>query len=167
MTTTSIRVPTGDDVDRIKQIAVDADMFDADDVGFFDGMLSGFFDGSHDEHRWLVAQDERGVVLGAAHYAPEPFADRLWNLYFLAVAPESQDLGIGGSLLRHVEAELRERGTDVARVLVIETSSTDQYARTRSFYGRHGYAEEARIRQFYGPADDKVVFWKSLSVATA
>lgn len=29
-------------------------------------------------------------------------------------------------------------------------------------YEDQGYDEEARIRQFYGPEDDKVVFWKSL-----
>ena len=66
-------------------------------------------------------------------------------------------------LIEHVERELRGRGDDVARVLIVETSSTDQYVLTRAFYRNHGYDEEARIRQFYGPEDDKVVFWKSLS----
>jgi hypothetical protein len=28
----------------------------------------------------------------------------------------------------------------------------------------HGYVGEARIRRFYGPEDDKVVFWKHLTV---
>jgi len=32
-----------------------------------------------------------------------------------------------------------------------------------AFYRDHHYDEEARIRQFYGPADDKVVFWKLLA----
>jgi len=60
------------------------------------------------------------------------------------------------------EEQLRRSGEDVARVLIVEASSTDQYARTRTFYRKLGYHEEARIRQFYGPSDDKVVFWKSL-----
>ena len=37
-----------------------------------------------------------------------------------------------------------------------------QYARTRHFYSTIGYVEEARVREFYGPGDDKVIFWKSL-----
>jgi len=50
-------------------------------------------------------------------------------------------------------------------VLIVETSSTDQYARTRAFYRQHHYDEEARIRDFYGPEDHKIVFWKSLEAA--
>jgi hypothetical protein len=49
-------------------------------------------------------------------------------------------------------------------VLIVETSSTDQYARTRDFYRQHDYDEEATIREFYGPDDHKVVFWKSLVI---
>ncbi|MCR9163896.1 MAG: hypothetical protein ACE37F_22405 [Nannocystaceae bacterium] len=47
----------------------------------------------------------------------------------------------------------------LARTLIVETSSTEQYASTRAFYASRGFAEEARIRQFYGPTDDKVVAW--------
>jgi ribosomal protein S18 acetylase RimI-like enzyme len=157
------RIPTTSDVERIKQIAVDANMFSVEEVGFFDELLSGYLDGSLVDHFWLVVDDPQGQVAAAAYYAPEPFADRMWNLYFIAAAPESQGQGFGGLLIEEVERDLQNRGDDVARVLIVETSSTDQYARTRTFYRNRGYGEEARIRQFYGPADDKVVFWKSLS----
>lgn len=161
-----IRTPSTSDVERIKQIAVAADMFSVDEVGLFDEMLAGFFDGSLADHRWLVVEDASQAVVAAAHYAPEPFADRMWNLYFIAVAPQEQGHGLGGSLIKQVEDELKSRGDDVARVLIVETSSTDQYAQTRTFYRNHGYREEARIRQFYGADDDKIVFWKSLSEST-
>jgi len=162
MTTPAIRTPTSLDVERIKQLAIATEMFGLDEVGFFDELLAGFFDRSSADHRWLVAEDAEGCVVAAAHYAAEPFADRMWNLYFLAVAPDRHGRGLGGSLIEHVEHELRSSGEGVARVLIVETSSTDQYARTRAFYRHHGFDEEARIRQFYGPDDDKVVFWKSL-----
>lgn len=96
----------------------------------------------------------------AAYCAREPHGDRLWNPLFLSVAPERQ--GLGTRLIENVEDQLRSLGRDVARVLLIETSSTEAYARTRSFYRSLGYDDEARIRQFYGPDDDKIVFWKSL-----
>ncbi|MCW1957936.1 MAG: GNAT family N-acetyltransferase [Mycobacterium sp.] len=158
----SIRIPTGSDVERIKQIAVAAGMFSPEEAGFIDDMLAGFFDGSLAGHRWVVVDDTSGRASAAAHYAPEPFADRVWNLYFIAVAPDKQGHGLGCSLIHHLERELTARGDDVARVLIVETSATDQYAATRTFYRNRGYREEARIRQFYGPADDKIVFWKSL-----
>jgi ribosomal protein S18 acetylase RimI-like enzyme len=157
----TIRTATAADIDTIKQIAVDTDMFRPDEVGFFDEVITGAFDGTMGDHHWLVVEHEPTVV-AAAYYAPEPFSDRMWNLYFISVAPLHQGHGTGGRLLDRVERELRARGGDRARVLIVETSSTDRYERTRAFYRRHGYAEEARIRQFYGPDDHKVVFWKSL-----
>jgi ribosomal protein S18 acetylase RimI-like enzyme len=69
----------------------------------------------------------------------------------------------GGTLLEHVEHHLHAAGPGTAQVLIVETSSTDQYARTREFYPKQGYTEEARIRRFYGPDDDKVVYWKLLT----
>ena len=69
-------------------------------------------------------------------------------------------------VIAYIPVQLRERGPDAAQVLIVETSSTDQYARTREFYPKRGFVEEARIRRFYGPDDDKVVFWKSLTSRT-
>lgn len=137
-------------------------MFDLDEVGFFDEMLSGFFDGTMEDNHWLVTEHDDAVI-AAAYNAPEPFADRMWNLYFIAVDPARHGRGAGGRFLSEVEDQLRARGDDMARVLVVETSSTDQYSRTRDFYRNHHYDEEARIRQFYGPDDDKIVFWKLLA----
>ena len=158
----TLRSATLADIDPIKALAVDTAMFRPEETGFVDDMVSGFVAGTMAGHRWVVREGDDGAVVGAAYYAPEPFSDRVWNLYFIAVAPAVQGQGVGGEIMRHVEASLRERGPEVARVLVVETSSTDQYARTRAFYPKQGYVEEARIRQFYGPSNDKVVFWKSL-----
>lgn len=158
----TIRIAAPADVDRIKQLAVAAEMFTEEEVGFFDEMLAGFFDHSMEGHQWLVAEGADGQVVAAANYAPEPFSDRLWNLYFIAVDPDHQGSGIGASLMATAEQQLREMGEDAARVVLVETSSTEQYARTRDFYRKIGYDEEARVREFYGPGDDKVTFWKSL-----
>lgn len=158
----TIRPATLDDLGPIKALAVAAKMFTAEEAGFFDEMLTGAVDGTLEGHSWLVAETGDGTPAGAAQFAPEPFADRLWNLYFIAVDPGRHGSGVGSALMRHVEDELRGRGEVDARVLVVETSSTEQYAQARRFYAGLGYDEEARIRDFYGPGDHKVVFWKSL-----
>lgn len=103
-------------------------------------------------------------VVAAAYLAPEPFADRWWNLYFLAVKPRLHGTGAGSQLIEHVEDVLRGAGEEAARVLIVETSSTDQYATARAFYRARGFDEEARIRDFYGPGDSKVVFWKAITI---
>ena len=162
MSEVRIRPAVSGDIPRVEALAVAAEMFPADEVGFigdqFEAGARGEVDGAH----WVVLVDSDGVVEGAAYYAREPFADRMWNLYFLVVDPAASGRGLGTALVRHVEEALRQMGEAEARTLVVETSSTDAYARTRAFYERLGFAREATIRQFYGPTDDKVVFWKSL-----
>ena len=116
-----------------------------------------------DEHTWIVLEAQEGVVIGAAYFGPESHSDRVWNLYFLAVSKRSRGGGKGSALIAWVEANLRDRGDAVAKLLLIETSSVDSFAPTRAFYRRHGYVEEARVREYYGPGDDKVVFWKLLN----
>jgi ribosomal protein S18 acetylase RimI-like enzyme len=117
-----------------------------------------------DEHTWIVLENDSNAVIGAAYFGPEGHSDRVWNLYFLAVHPQHQGGGTGSALVAWVEANLRDRGEDVAKLLLIETSSVESFAPTRSFYRKLGYVEEARVREYYGPGDDKVVFWKMLNL---
>lgn len=159
----TIRAVTTADANTVKSIAVESGLFAPDELDGFEEILSGYLDGSLEEHRWIVWEKD-GVVGGAAYVAPEPFSDRVWNLYFLGVLPDRQGTGVGGALVRRVEGDLRDLGETKARVLVVETSSVDSFARTRAFYERLGFEREARIREYYGPGNDKIVYWKSLAV---
>ncbi|MEM6454887.1 MAG: N-acetyltransferase [Acidobacteriota bacterium] len=151
-----------DDIDAIQTLAVEAEMFTPDEAGFLGAQLRALHAGDPSGGRWLVVEDASAALIGSVYYAPEPFSDRMWNLYFIAVAPGQQRTGLGRRLMAHVEEALRAQGEETARTLIVETSSTPKYERARAFYRAIGYDEEARIRQFYGPEDDKVVFWKSL-----
>ncbi|MEM9527502.1 MAG: GNAT family N-acetyltransferase, partial [Bacteroidota bacterium] len=82
-----------------------------------------------------------------------------WNLYLIAVHHNQRSKGIGAALMAQVEKSLTDQG---ARILIVETSGLEAFARTRKFYRELGYTEEARIREFYSAGDDKVVFWKKL-----
>jgi hypothetical protein len=55
----SIREPATGEVEQIKKLAIDTDMFAVAEVGFFDATLAGFFDGSLDDTRWLVVEGSR------------------------------------------------------------------------------------------------------------
>ena len=63
-------------------------------------------------------------------------------------------------MLRYVEQTLTARGE---RLLLVETSGLANFERTRAFYRKCGYDEEARIRDFYKAGDDKVVYRKALT----
>lgn len=125
--------------DRVaaRELALVNEMFAADEMAGFDEMLSDHLGGRLADHHWVVAvADVPGAgpaVLGAAYWAPEPFADRVWNLYFLAVHPDAHRQGAGSALVDHVVESLTRAGEAAARVLLVETSSTDAYQPARDF----------------------------------
>lgn len=169
-----IRPATRDDQAAVVELARGNLMFGEDEIGGFAAAFADSVDGAADGHRWFVSVSDAeeaagaggaGRIVAAAYLAPEPFADRLWNLYFIAVDPSWHGRGVGSALIGHVEELLRAAGEAQARVLLVETSSTGQYEATRAFYLARGFDEEARIREFYGPGDDKVVFWKRLTAS--
>ena len=47
-------------------------------------------------------------------------------------------------------------------LIVIETSSREDYAATRGFYEELGYVRAARVKGYYAPDDDLIVYTKSL-----
>lgn len=134
-----------------------------DATGLFPGellveMLAGYLDGRSPEEGWLTAEID-GAAAAVAHYAPERMTEGTWNLLLIAVHPEHQGKGVGQALMCEAESALQRAGQ---RLLLVETSGLPEFARTRDFYRRLDYVEEARIRDFYDAGDDKVVFWKAL-----
>lgn len=57
--------------------------------------------------------------------------------------------------MHHAERDLRERGQ---RMLVVRTSGTTQYDRTRAFYGGLGYSGDARVPDNWTDGDDLVLY---------
>ncbi|GBO55018.1 histone acetyltransferase HPA2 and related acetyltransferases [Pseudanabaena sp. lw0831] len=95
-----------------------------------------------------------------AYVAPERMTEGTWNLYLIAVHPLHQRQGRGKSMLQHVEKMLTKKNE---RILLVETSGTDDFEYVREFYRKSGYEEEARIREFYAAGVDKIVFRKRLN----
>jgi ribosomal protein S18 acetylase RimI-like enzyme len=104
----------------------------------------------------LVAEDNQEVI-GYVCYGPTPLTDGTWDIYWEAVSRNRRGHGVGGTLLKAAEREIRESG---GRLALVETSSTPAYVKTRQFYDRHGYDEVARVPDFYKPDDDKLTLQK-------
>lgn len=155
--TSMIRTATPDDMDAIMNLADAIDLFQQHELEELGNMLAGHFDDSLSSGSWIVYDD--GGPVGVAYFAPEPYATGTWNLYFIGVHPEHQGKGYGAALISHVEQTLIARGE---RVLLVETSGLPNFERTRAFYRKQGYDEEARIREFYKAGDDKIIFRKAL-----
>lgn len=107
---------------------------------------------------WLTCHLGEKAV-GLCYTVPEEFADGTWNMLALAVRPDLQGNGFGTALVNAAELRLREKQQ---RILIVDTSGTDDFALTRRFYANNGFEEEARIRDFWADGNDKVTFRKAL-----
>jgi ribosomal protein S18 acetylase RimI-like enzyme len=101
-----------------------------------------------------------GQLVGYVCYGSTPGTDRTYDLYWIAMHPDFQGSGGGSQLLGEVERRLRQRE---ARLLVVETSSRDDYAPTRRFYDVRGYTAVATIADYYAPGDSRVIYTKRLA----
>ncbi|WP_221090904.1 GNAT family N-acetyltransferase [Deinococcus aquaedulcis] len=157
-----IRPATPQDASTVTALAVAAGMFPPDQTEVTDTMMADYFAGNHERgHRCLIDEDAR-AALGVAYVLPKPATEGTWELLMIAIHPDHQGQGRGAALMTHVENELRSQG---ARLLLVETSGTPDYARTRAFYVQCGYEEEARVRDYYEAGADMVLFRKALSDA--
>ena len=141
---------------QVENIVRATGVFNEDEVAV---ALEVFDDGAAEGYE-LMGAFEDGRLVGYACYGATPATDRTYDLYWIAVHPAFQRAGAGARLMAEVEQRLADRP---ARLLVVETSSRDDYASTRRFYNKRGYQEAARLRDFYAPGDDRVVFSKRMN----
>ncbi len=106
----------------------------------------------------LVAESD-GRVVGYVCYGETPMTEGTWDIYWLAVDRQMRGKGIGGALMNEAERLIRVKH---GRLAVIETSGKPDYYDTISFHNKQGYAEIARIPDFYTIGDDKVIMIKRL-----
>jgi ribosomal protein S18 acetylase RimI-like enzyme len=122
--------------------------------------LDDFHSTNHADDHHAITCEENGEIVGFACYVPVPMTEGTWQLSWIAVKKDRQGHGIGGTLLRYVENDIRmlRRG----RVLFVETGSLPHYELTRQFYRKNGYEEQALLKDFYADGDSMVVFRKAL-----
>ncbi|WP_141399189.1 GNAT family N-acetyltransferase [Curtobacterium sp. 'Ferrero'] len=141
----------------VVSVMVGTGMFADEDAAFLEDVLDQHAGADGDGSRCLVARVDDAVV-GAALARAEEATDRVWDLTMIGVRPDRQRDGVGVALMRAVEAAL----ADAARLVVVRTSSTAQFAGARGFYDRLGYDEVARVADYWTDGDDLVVFRRDL-----
>jgi len=146
------------DVERMVELAVAARLFPPEASWFLRDQAQTWLGGGARGGSWVVEEAD-GHVVGVVFYEPRPATDRVWALTMVVVDPHVQGTGIGARVLRWVEERLRNEGQ---RVLVIETSSTPAYEKTRRFYERNGYLNVATVPDYFEDGDHMVLYYKRL-----
>lgn len=143
------------DIPALKLVLDDTELFPSD---MLPDMAGGFLSGEDSHDLWLTCEMD-GTAIGFCYAVPEELTEGTWNMRAIAVSPSKQGSGAGAALVQELESDLRKRGY---RILIADTSGTDEFSATRQFYHKNGYAEEARIRDFWAAGDDKIIFRKAL-----
>jgi ribosomal protein S18 acetylase RimI-like enzyme len=109
----------------------------------------------------LEAREEGdSEVLGYACFGPTPLTESTYDLYWIAVDKSKHRGGVGKRLLKFTEEEIARRG---GQMLLVETSSQETYGGTIQFYEKTGYELVGKIKEYYKPGDDKLIFVKKLA----
>ncbi len=149
------------DRERILEILTSTARFTAQEIGWAMELVDLAFAGRKEYEIHVLDSPDSGpgAIQGYVCFGPTPKSVGVFDLYWIAVDAREQGRGFGQLLLRFVENEVRRQN---GRMLLIETSSKQSYAKTLRFYESAGYEEISRIKDFYRIEDDKVVFCKHL-----
>ena len=147
------------DVGRVRSLVASTGMFSSAEVDIAVELVTERLSkGIRSGYQFVLA--ERGARLVAyACYGQIEGTQGSFDLYWIVVAPEEQGRGLGTHVYARAEIVMRKAG---AKHIYADTSSSDRYAATRGFYQRMGFVEEARLSDFYGPGDGKVIYVKEL-----
>jgi len=152
----SIRKVIKDDINALKEVLNSIDLFPAE---MLEDMISDYFENPETSDIWFTTiQDEKPIAIG--YCAAEKLTEGTYNLYAIGIRSDLQGKGIGGAMMNYIENELKNQGQ---RILIVETSGTEDFHLTRKFYENLNYTKEAVIRDFWSDGDDKVIFWKKLN----
>jgi ribosomal protein S18 acetylase RimI-like enzyme len=155
-----IIIPTPADGERILRLARNIDLFEAHDVHVIQELWTEFAEkGNALSWYHFIAAQEDGKIIGFACFGQRPLTQGTFDLYWIGVDGKQRGRGIGKTLLGEVEEQVRLRS---GRLLIAETEGKPAFTPTRSFYLSTGYTLEARIRDFYKPGEDLVMFTKQL-----
>jgi ribosomal protein S18 acetylase RimI-like enzyme len=159
----TIRPMVAADRGGVFRILESAGNFTPEEVGTALELIDEWLDlGEHSGYLTYVldARDE-GVseVLGYVCFGPTPLTESTYDLYWIAVDKLKHRGGVGKRLLKFAEEETVRRG---GRMLLIETSSQETYGGTIQFYDKTGYELVGKIKEYYKPGDDKLIFAKKL-----
>lgn len=96
-------------------------------------------------------------------YGRIPFTDNRFDLYWIAVDPDNQKMGLASAIYKKTEYEIIKLG---GQIIYAETSSLPKYQPARQFYLKSGFVQVANFKDFYKDGDDKIVFAKNLKKTT-
>lgn len=151
-----LRPPVAGDRDRVREMVRGTGVFRQSEVEIalevFDDAVAN---PGNDYHGLGAYHADR--LIGFTLYGRTPGTEGTWDLYWIVVDTHGHRRGIGRQLMEASESFVEESG---GTLIVVETSSRDDYTPTRRFYEALCYEQAAHIADYYAVGDDLIVFTK-------
>jgi len=156
---TNIRVMTAKDKPAVMRILSTTPEFLALDVKIAGELIDAFLEDPVNSGYYTSVAEIDGNIVGYICYGNTPLTEATWDIYWVAVAHDKQGLGIGRSLMKYAEEDIKKRN---GSRIMIETSGKPEYNKTRQFYDNLSYQRVCQIPDYYAPHDDLVIFTKRI-----
>jgi ribosomal protein S18 acetylase RimI-like enzyme len=148
-----------EDREAIGEIARRAGVFTEEEEASVFELFDAHLKTSDSGYEWYTARAGERVA-GFACYGPTPLAQGAYDLYWICTDREIRGKGVGRALFSALDLEIRARK---GRLLMIWTSGGKDYLPAAKFYEQMGCELSARIRDYYKPGEDLIVFVKYYS----
>jgi ribosomal protein S18 acetylase RimI-like enzyme len=160
--TTRIRPLGKQDHEAVRVILENAGNFTAEEIATAIELVDAWLaDGEESGYLTYVLESTSDPfpIVGYICFGEAPLTVGTYDLYWIAVDTKHHRGGYGKKLVKFAEEDIARRG---GRMLLIETSSQETYGATIKFYEGTGYDIAARIKDYYKPGDDKLIFCKRI-----
>jgi len=151
------KVPNAGDVGAVRRIVESTSKFNAAEVAIAMELVTERLEKGEQSGYFFLFLDAGGETIGYACFGPVPATASSFDLYWIAVHQDHQGKKLGRRILEESEKAMAAMG---AGNVYVETSGRPDYLPTRAFYLACGYVVEAVLKDYYAPADDKVILVK-------
>src|SRR3954465_10657914 len=107
MTSLMIRPIQPGDTPVLVEMACGTEVFKPIEIQALQEVLDDYHAQNAAEGHRAVALEANGTVVGFAYFAQAAMTDRTWSLWWIVVDCALQARGIGGEMLRYVEAAVQ------------------------------------------------------------
>lgn len=151
--------PRPEDRQAVREIVRSTGFFNPAEIEVADELVRERLQAGPTSGYYFLFLEHQGQLIGYGCYGPIAATAGSFDLYWIAVHRQWQGRGFGRAILQECERRIQQAG---GQRIYIETSGRPQYEPTRQFYQRCGYQCEARLKDFYAPGDDKLIYVKLL-----
>lgn len=156
-----IRKFKNNDRDQIELLINEINQFTSDEKEVALELVDEVINDADQKYYNIFVYEENKKIVGYHCTGKRALTKGVYDLYWIVVKPDQQTKGVGKELLDHVEEFVESKN---GRWILVETSSKEEYEKTRSFYLRNFYSVIAEIKDFYSEGDNLIIFGKYLKI---